>query len=133
MGHYAPGLRLTCPTFDQFRLSMPYEALPRTIQGAVTVTRKLGIQWLWVDALCILQDSEDDWKHETALMSDVYQNSLLTIAALGATESNDGLFVVRDLLLYSDCELFRDTKGTAVQTHATGRSSYWSIEQAPLN
>ena len=56
----SPGLRLTCTTFDQFRLGMPYESLPRTIQDAIYITRKLGVRWLWVDALCILQDSEDD-------------------------------------------------------------------------
>ena len=65
-------------------------------------------------------------------MSDTYQNSFLTIAALCSDDSNDGLFAVRDPLLYSRCQLFRDIDGGSVQAHATW-SPADSIDRAPLN
>lgn len=64
--------------------------LPQTIQDAVRVTRALGIRYLWVDALCIIQDSFEDWNTEAAKMCAVYQNAFLTISALHASGSNEG-------------------------------------------
>lgn len=56
------------------------EALPPTFRDAIEVTRRLGYQYLWIDSLCILQDSYKDWEMESALMQEYYQNSLFTIA-----------------------------------------------------
>jgi hypothetical protein len=56
--------------------------LPKKLQDAILVTRRLGIRFLWVDSLCIVQDDPNDWKREAATMCHVYQNSHLTIAAL---------------------------------------------------
>jgi hypothetical protein len=49
-----------------------WDELPQTIKDAVTITRALGIQYLWVDALCIIQDSQEDWEAESKKMADVY-------------------------------------------------------------
>ncbi|KAL9618622.1 MAG: hypothetical protein Q9160_006663 [Pyrenula sp. 1 TL-2023] len=48
---------------------MPYESLPKTFQDAITICRSLSIRYLWIDALCILQDSKEDWAKESALMA----------------------------------------------------------------
>ena len=64
--------------------------LPRTIRDAIVATRRLNIRYLWVDALCIIQDDEDDWRHESVQMCDVYQCSYLTIAADRAVACQDG-------------------------------------------
>jgi Heterokaryon incompatibility protein (HET) len=53
----------------------------------------LGIRYLWIDSLCIIQDSKEDWSYEASLMGQYYQNSAVTIAAVGAEDGNDGLFV----------------------------------------
>jgi hypothetical protein len=65
-----------------------FSGLPRTIQDAVSVTRRLGIRFLWVDALCIIQDSinGEDWTNESSKMADVYGNANLTIAAEAAKD-----------------------------------------------
>lgn len=55
--------------------------LPQSFQDAIWVIHQLGVQYLWIDSLCILQDSSQDWIHESAKMRDVYENSWLTIAA----------------------------------------------------
>lgn len=46
--------------------------LPAVVRDAVTVSRKCGIRYLWVDALCICQDDEQEWESEAAAMADVY-------------------------------------------------------------
>lgn len=47
------------------------DAMPKTFRDAIVFTRGLGIQWLWVDSLCILQDDLKDWQHEAGKMSEV--------------------------------------------------------------
>jgi hypothetical protein len=46
--------------------------------------------------LCaIVQDSEEDWEHESSLMGETYSSALLTIIASGAEDGNQGCFVPR--------------------------------------
>ena len=59
-------------------------SLPRTLQDAIRVTRNMGQRYLWVDALCIVQDSEDDKGREIQGMGSIYKNASLTISAASA-------------------------------------------------
>ncbi|KAK0720563.1 heterokaryon incompatibility protein-domain-containing protein [Lasiosphaeris hirsuta] len=72
------------------QLGISLMTLPRTIRDAVMVAQKLAIRYLWVDALCIIQDDGDDWARESARMCDIYSNSKITIAAHRATSCKDG-------------------------------------------
>ena len=84
---------ITTPsTLDDRRQSIPLQDLPKTIRDAVVITRHLGIQWLWVDALCIIQKSAD-WDKEAGRMGDYYGNATVTISADGSTNSHTGCFV----------------------------------------
>ena len=65
---------------------------PGTIRDAIIITRKLEIRYLWVDALCIIQDSHDDWAYESARMRDVYKEALVTIAAADSPTASHGIF-----------------------------------------
>lgn len=69
--------------------------LPKTFRDAVTVTRKLGVRYLWIDSLCIIQDDPDDWLREAAVMGEIYAKAYCTLAATSARDSNDGLFIPR--------------------------------------
>ncbi|KAI0334684.1 HET-domain-containing protein [Cubamyces sp. BRFM 1775] len=64
--------------------------LPRTIRDAIHVTRALGIPFLWLDSLCIIQDSRKDMHHELARMRDVYRHAYLTIDAGSAASVTEG-------------------------------------------
>lgn len=68
------------------------ETLPKTISEAIYATRKLGLRYLWVDRLCIVQDSTDDWDREAALMCAVYSGATLTLSADGSDSARKGLF-----------------------------------------
>lgn len=54
----------------------------------------IGLQYLWVDSLCIIQDSKEDWEREGAKMGDIYHNAYVTIAATCAGKSEDGFLKV---------------------------------------
>ncbi|KAH5336567.1 hypothetical protein HBI23_046730 [Parastagonospora nodorum] len=68
-----------------------YEDLPQTFRDTIDVTRALGYEFLWIDSLCIIQDSAEDWKKEARRMAIIYDNSVLTIAAMDAEDSSQGL------------------------------------------
>jgi hypothetical protein len=80
----------TKETLDQKRRGIPVDTLPRTIQDGILMTRKLGIQYLWVDRLCIVQDDEEMKKLELRKMADVFSNAWLVIAAARAASSLEG-------------------------------------------
>jgi hypothetical protein len=67
--------------------------LPKTLQEALEVTRSLSIRYIWIDALCIIQDDEIDQEREIETMAQVYSCATLTIAA-GVSSHCDGGFLV---------------------------------------
>lgn len=67
-----------------------FATLPPTLADAVTITRALGIRYLWIDALCIIQDDEPDWEVESGNMAAVYQNAYLVISADSAANVHEG-------------------------------------------
>lgn len=56
------------------------------------------MRWLWIDSLCIKQDSTEDWSREASLMSETYANALLNISADSGADSDAGCFVDRNPL-----------------------------------
>ncbi|OJD31795.1 heterokaryon incompatibility [Diplodia corticola] len=64
--------------------------LPKTICDAVLVTRALGLRYLWVDSLCIIQDDTEDWERECAQMKSIYSEAYLTISALAGDTCHSG-------------------------------------------
>jgi hypothetical protein len=60
---------------------LPRGELPAVIRDAISVTERLGFRYIWIDALCIIQDDTDDKQLELGKMSQYYRNSFLTIAA----------------------------------------------------
>lgn len=56
------------------------------------MTRRLGLKYLWIDSLCILQDSLEDWRHEGSSMAEIYSNSYITLAATNAMGSAGGFY-----------------------------------------
>jgi hypothetical protein len=65
----------------------------------------LDCEYIWIDSLCIVQDSVDDWAHEASQMGDVYANSLLTLAATAASANSCGLNWDRNHLEVAPCRI----------------------------
>ena len=94
-------VRLTKENKPLFEKELPLLSMPQTFRDVLPLVRRLGISYLWIDSLCILQDDNYDWHREAAAMSSVYQNSWLTIAATASSNSNEGLYRVLDKYHYS--------------------------------
>lgn len=88
---------LKLSNLEQYKEKIPWNNVPRTIQDAVVTTSKLGYQHLWVDSLCIMQDSEEDKAKEIRQMSQIYSSSTITIMARRAEKATDGFLQNRRL------------------------------------
>ncbi|KAG8157871.1 hypothetical protein KVR01_012143 [Diaporthe batatas] len=87
---------------EEHKRSIRVTQLPQTVQDAIRVTREVGIRYLWVDALCIIQDSpDDDWPREAAQMPEIYKNAMVTISAAAATDTTQGFLGDREPVLQS--------------------------------
>lgn len=82
----------TKDTIAQFRDGIPFERLSKTFQHAVDVCRRIGTNYIWIDSLCIVQDSTEDWKEEAVKMGSIYQNAVFTIAATRSSDGNGGCY-----------------------------------------
>jgi hypothetical protein len=83
-------------TLTEHREKIKWEILPKTFQDAVIVARKFGIQYLWIDSLCIIQDSSKDWQVQSALMGEIYRHAVMTIAGSASSGPRQGLFRTAD-------------------------------------
>jgi hypothetical protein len=77
------------------RAGIEFQDMPRTFQEAILLTHKFGLQYLWIDALCIIQDDARDWAIESEKMDSVYRDAYFTIAADVGSDSNSGFLVSR--------------------------------------
>ncbi|KAF2866326.1 heterokaryon incompatibility protein-domain-containing protein, partial [Massariosphaeria phaeospora] len=80
----ADSIKLSYANLDRLLDGFDDQDLPRLFRDCVTVVRRLGFRYLWIDSLCILQDSTEDWLHEAGRMGDIYRGSICTIAAVSA-------------------------------------------------
>jgi hypothetical protein len=81
------------------QLSIPFSELPRTFQDAVLVTRSLGVKYLWIDSLCIIQDGVEDWQTESGKMADIYSDAYLVIGANRSADCSGGFLDPQDRTL----------------------------------
>ncbi|KAK0620158.1 heterokaryon incompatibility protein-domain-containing protein, partial [Immersiella caudata] len=70
------------------------DASSKTFREAITFTRRLGIPYIWIDSLCILQDKDEvsDWEYEAPRMSRVYNSATVTLSAASSSDMSGGLF-----------------------------------------
>ncbi|PPQ97415.1 hypothetical protein CVT26_006799 [Gymnopilus dilepis] len=82
----------TCTTNIDIYINEGIDAslLPQTIKDAIKCTNAIGLRYLWVDTLCIIQDSAEDKNHEISRMCDIYNGAYVTILAACAQKAGDG-------------------------------------------
>ena len=84
-------------SLDEHKRGIPFIRLAKTFQDAITTCRFLGIYYLWIDTLCIIQDDRNDWKEESQKMGHLYQYAYLVISADAAKDSSVGCFTQREV------------------------------------
>ena len=88
--------RMTTENLDSYTTFVDPSLIPVTIRDAITVTHKLGLRYLWVDALCIIQNSREDKAREIPKIHSNFRNAFITIVAAKATKASAG-FLRKDL------------------------------------
>jgi hypothetical protein len=78
----AQQLRLSTARLEAFQKAIPVDELPAIFKEAIRITRHIGYKYLWIDSLCIIQDSSSDWTTEASTMASVYSNAVCNIAFL---------------------------------------------------
>ncbi|KAI8949113.1 heterokaryon incompatibility protein-domain-containing protein [Xylaria longipes] len=96
-GGHVP-LQLTTRNKEEFKKSIPIGLLPILYIDAVHIAQRLDITYIWIDSLCIVQDSREDWRQESSMMGLVYQNGLFNIEAVSAPNCSHSMFTSRDPL-----------------------------------
>lgn len=91
-----PCLKLMQSNIDELRQGQFVDELPQTFRDAVRVLRRFSVRYLWIDSLCIMQDSLEDWERESSTMHDVYANSSCNISAIASADPTGGLFQNHD-------------------------------------
>jgi hypothetical protein len=87
-------VRLTTANRKKFTSEgVQWSLLPRNFQEAIEVGRFLGIKYIWIDSLCIVQEGpEGDFPSEAGKMHHVYRNSYCNIAVVDAEDSTGGVY-----------------------------------------
>jgi len=88
-------IQLTTKTMTTYKNKILISSLPQTLRDAVFVTRQLGYRYIWVDALCIVQDDEMSKQKELAQMGRIYTSSFLTIQPTASGSVNQGFLALR--------------------------------------
>ncbi|KAI0880893.1 HET-domain-containing protein [Annulohypoxylon maeteangense] len=120
-------LKTTKDSLEDHLQGIKPETLPKTIADAVMICREIGVRYIWVDALCIIQGDEEDWTRESFKMSQVYAKSFLTLCVLRGDSCSSGFLGKR----VSQATLrisFRSTLDTSISG-----SLYLSMSQPPTD
>ncbi len=91
-GNSRPPCLTTKSTFATNLQRIASESLPKTFLDAVLVCKELGLRYLWIDSICIIQDDNEDWREEAGKMAAIYHQSYLTICATSARSDDEGLW-----------------------------------------
>lgn len=129
-GSHMP-LRLLSSTTATLQTEIPFSDLSRTFQDAIITTRRLGIHYLWIDSLCIIQDCPQE---QSATMARVYSNSHCNITAAHAKDGTYGCFTHRNPTSVKFLKL--ELKwGLNPGSYLAIQSGYWQdiVSRAPLN
>ncbi|RTE82737.1 hypothetical protein BHE90_002732 [Fusarium euwallaceae] len=131
-------IKLLDGNINQFQAGLLLEQLPNTYQEAIRLCLGLGFYYIWIDSLCIIQDSAEDWEREAKHMKLVYEHSIFNLCSATASDSSGRSFIRRrPNLLVPERVVF---KGTTFQliydnhfyediTFCTLRSRAWVYQE----
>jgi hypothetical protein len=125
---------LTENNLESMMAGISYLNLTKTVQDAMHATIQLGFRYLWVDYLCIVQDSTPDWVHEAGVMDQIYIQSSCTIAATAAANGTQGLYFQRNPLVVKPRRI-QATVNQKRRDYFIMEANFWKEEMllSPLN
>jgi hypothetical protein len=70
--------------------SLEISGFPKTLRDAIYVTRRLGLEYIWIDRICIVQDDAEEWANEASLMASIYASAYVVLSATATEDCKDG-------------------------------------------
>lgn len=136
-------IKLGVENLGKFKIGLPFKDLAANFQDAIEVTRKLGIRYLWIDSLCILQGpgSNADWERESKRMTTVYRDCTLAVSAMSSENSKAGFLTYRPddggainwesarVKFLSDRD--KDVQARVGRFDSKQEESLWDLEKSP--
>lgn len=104
------------------------DKLPKTFQHAIYIARRLEVRYLWIDAVCIIQDSREDWLEESGKMGSIFADALLTLVAAQGDNSEAGMFNSKSIF-GGEC----NDQRIALQTVLPGNTIRTTLYCVPFN
>ena len=135
-------VKLLSANLATFMEALPLEHLTNVFQDAIGFSRELNIEYIWIDSLCIIQDSYDDWLYESAMMGRIYKNSWCNISATGFADGHSSLYVRREPTILQPRKFnvhIRDPENKTLPNICSGKyycmEDFWQadITEAPVN
>lgn len=125
----------------EFERSIKFDKLSKTFQDAISVTRQLGVQFLWIDSLCIIQDAQKDWESHAESVENIFGNAYCVLAACSSLSAKEGFLQhkqersvvpmkspgAKPLFL---CDFIDDFKRDVEQSHLGSRG--WAFQERIL-
>ncbi|PVH94524.1 HET-domain-containing protein, partial [Periconia macrospinosa] len=125
--------KTTQRTLSEHQSLIPFDALPQTFQDAINICRELGVQYLWIDSLCIIQDNNEDWNCEASKMGSIFHGAFLTISALSSANSDGGCIFPPDIKPFTKLDLPGANRGTVYIQERRSTAIISNIfEQSPM-
>jgi hypothetical protein len=130
-------LELRKANVEEFQTGIDPSSLSKNMQDAVAITQRLGYNYIWIDSLCIIQDSYDDWNTEAAKIEGVYAGADCTLASTGSASGDGGCFHGRlNLRSLRACKVgvSGDTQPEWIYIRRDDLSDFCrGVDRAPLN
>ncbi|KAG6360986.1 hypothetical protein INS49_009205 [Diaporthe citri] len=124
-GQVKDKLVLTQSNIEEWHKQLPSLGKWKTFVDAIETSRQLQIPYIWIDSLCIIQDSKDDWQHQCPQMCNIYKRSYCNIAATSAIDDTEGCFFERDVDI--DLPLRRQLSPRVL--NFTKTQMYWECDE----
>lgn len=84
-------LKCTKSTISELHRGIPVSRVAPNFRDAIRITASLGIQYIWIDSLCIVQDDSNDWLFEAKYMAAVYSHASLTFAMNSGADLDESI------------------------------------------
>ncbi|KAF4449872.1 tol [Fusarium albosuccineum] len=128
---------MTHETLEDHKQGISFVSLPLTQREAILATIYLGIRYLWIDSLCVIQDSAQDWEIEAPRMGSVYSKALVTFAATSSSSPEDGLLLpfqsARCVEVHGETAIIRmETHMTIDEMSEPLNTRAWTLQETVL-
>ncbi|KAI1741470.1 heterokaryon incompatibility protein-domain-containing protein [Xylaria scruposa] len=125
-------LKLRKENYGNFLVEIEESELCRTFRDTIRIVKHLGLEYLWIDSLCIVQNDTEDWIRESARMCDIYGGSSINIAATSARDGSFGCFFDRDEKTLRKIRKIRVPLSAKTQLIVASEDIYHNVESGPL-